>query len=109
VTDPVAGLTVAIVVLLLVQMPPAAALLSESVPPTHVVVGPEMADMETTDMVLVATQPLLGVNVTMALPGASPTIWSVGTGQTIEVLLDDHVPGAAACDNVANVPKHIVD
>jgi len=108
VTTPVDGSTVAIEVLVLPHVPGDEEALRIVVPPRHTDNDPDIVGCGITAIVWVATQPLLGVYVSMAFPVDIPAIWSVGTGSTMDVLLEDHVPAPAADVSVVNVPKHMV-
>lgn len=86
--------TVACVVLLLLQLPPAGLLLSRAVLPTQTVDAPVMADGITfTVTVVVALHPPARLYVMVAVPGATPTtIPELDTTVAIAVLLLVHMP-----------------
>jgi hypothetical protein len=107
VTMPVA-LTVAFVVLLLIQLPPVVVVLNAVVAPTHTIGVPVIAaGVALTVTTLVVMHALLPRYVIVAVPAAMPVTVALVSGTVaILVLLLLHVPPPVADGSVVVAPSH---
>ena len=110
-TRPVVNPTAAVVMALLLQLPPAVGSVRLTVDPIHTADAPLIAPgCGLTLMPLVAVQPVPNEYVIVAVPGLTPVTSPVAELMAaIAVLLLLHVPPAVALVKVVVVPAHSPD
>jgi hypothetical protein len=108
-TTPVTEFIVALLVLLLLQVPPAMLALNEIVAGRHSVAIPEITGVPLTVIVFVALQPVAMVYATVAVPAAMPeNIPDPDTIVAILTLDEVHVPPEVPSVSVAVLPAHTI-
>jgi hypothetical protein len=108
VTTPV-GLMVATVTGVMLHVPPATALLSDVVAPTHKDSGPVIADGVGVTVTLPVTKyPAGSVRVIVAVPPVMPVTMPAALTVATAVLLDAKVPVPVLLQNLTVLPMHTV-